>query len=146
MMSDRPAVSAPSPASRYLFVLLAGLIIGIIATVMLLRAWQARQDPFPTALMTVMSHQSSQLKAAREQNRCNQSDSLPALQSLRALTNDLDDAFPSLRDDTRFQAHAAALRASLNTALSNPPGTCENLTAMNRQIDEKCQACHQDFK
>lgn len=38
---------------RYLFVLVLGLVIGIIATMMLIRAWQARQDPFPKAIMSV---------------------------------------------------------------------------------------------
>ena len=137
---------SPSAASRYLFVLIAGLIIGIIATVMGMRAWQARQDPFPTALMTVMAKQSAQLKEAQSQNRCSLADTLPRLQTLRALTNDMDAAFPSMRDDTRFQEHASTLRATLNQALAAPPTDCQALADVNKAIGENCQACHQDFK
>ena len=136
----------PSAASRYLFVLIAGLILGIIATVMVLRAWEARQDPFPSALMTVMAKQSGQLRDAQQQNRCTLADSLPRLQALRALTNDIDAAFPGMKDDARFQQHASSLRAVLNDALASPPTDCEGLAQVNQSIGENCKACHQDFK
>lgn len=137
---------SPSTASRYLFVLVAGLVLGIIATVMVLRAWQERQDPFPSALMTVMARQSGQLRDSQQQNRCTQADSQPRLQALRLLTNDIDAAFPGLKDDVRFQQRASALRAALNDALANPPADCQALEQVNRSIGESCKACHQDFK
>lgn len=143
--TDVPGKSS-SPATRYLIMTIVGLILGIVLTVMVLRAWQARQDPFPKALMTVMAKQSAQLKDAQAQNRCTLADTLPRLQTMRALTNDIDAAFPSMRDDARFQEHASALRATLNQALANPPTDCPSLAKLNQSIADNCQACHQDFK
>lgn len=145
-MIDDSLKKSPSAASRYLFVLVAGLIIGIIVTVMAMRAWQERQDPFPGALMTVMAKQSGALRQAQGQNRCSQADTLPRLQTMRSLTNDIDQAFPGFKDDARFQQHASALRATLNTALASPPDNCETLADLNKAIGDNCKACHQDFK
>ncbi len=51
-----------SAAHRYLFVLCLGLLIGLIATVMVSRALQARRDPFPGSLMQVMQRQTQLLQ------------------------------------------------------------------------------------
>ncbi len=84
----------PSTAQRYLFVLCLGLLIGLVATVMVGRALQARRDPFPDSLMQVMQRQAQLLQQAQQQNRCSLADSVPRLQALRLLSNDLDLAFP----------------------------------------------------
>lgn len=110
-----------SSAHRYLFVLCLGLLIGLIATVMVGRALQARRDPFPGSLMQVMQRQSQLLQQAQLQNRCSLADSVPRLQVLRLLSNDLDQAFPGLKDSAQFQQHASQLRGNLNTALASPP-------------------------
>lgn len=135
-----------SNASRYLFVLIAGLLIGGVATVMAIRAIQARQDPFPHSLMNVMARQSQLLGDSRKQNRCTINDSTPRLQTLRLLTNDLDLAFPGLRDDARFQQHASRFRATLNDALAAPPADCTALATVTEQLGNDCKACHQDFR
>lgn len=135
-----------STASRYLIVLILGLLIGVVATVMLMRALQARQDPFPESLMQVMSKQSHLLGESQKQNRCTVNDTTPLLQSLRALSNDLELAFPSLRDDARFQQHASAFRATLNNALATTPADCAALAKVTEQLGNDCKACHQDFR
>lgn len=139
-------VRSPSKSARYLFVLIAGLLIGAVATVMAMRAIQARQDHFPSSLMTVMAKQTQLLADSQKQNRCSINDTAPRLQTLRALTNDLEQAFPSLRDDQRFQQHASRLRASLNDALAKPPADCASLAALSQKIGSDCKACHQDFR
>ncbi len=136
----------PSKASRHLFVLVAGLVIGVIATVMAMRAIQARQDHFPDSLMTVMAKQAQLLGDSQKQNRCSISDTAPRLQTLRALANDLEVAFPGLRDDERFQSHASRFRATLNDALAKPPADCASLAAVAQKVGSDCKACHQDFK
>ena len=85
--------------SKYLFLLLLGLVIGIVATVMALRAIDARRDKFPNSVMQVQQWHLGQLKASVDQNRCGATDSLPHLQALRTLANDIEPAFPDLRDD-----------------------------------------------
>ncbi|KAF1688093.1 hypothetical protein B1992_01325 [Pseudoxanthomonas broegbernensis] len=136
----------PSSAARYLFVLLAGLVIGAICTVMLVRALKARSDPFPEALMQVMARQDRELRANVAANRCTANDALPRLQSLRAMANDVETAFPGLRDDQRFAAAASGLRATLDATLAAPPQDCAQLTAAVARIGEDCKACHRDFR
>ena len=135
-----------SLAGRYLFLFLLGLVVGAVAAGMGLRALQARSDPFPDALMNVLAHQSGQLGEAAKANRCTSNDSLPRLQSLRSLSNDLEAAFPGLTGDARFGQAASGLRAKLDQALTNPPADCEQLVAVNQSIGEGCKACHRDFK
>lgn len=133
-------------AGRYLFLFLIGLVVGAIAAVMGLRALQARSDPFPDALMQVMARQSGELGDAAKANRCTVNDALPRLQSLRSLSNDIEMAFPGLRDDSRFATSASALRATLDKALASPPADCAQLTAVVQRVGADCKACHQDFR
>ena len=135
-----------STAHRYLFVLCLGLLIGLIATVMVSRALQARRDPFPASLMQVMQRQSQLLLQAQQQNRCSLADSVPRLQAIRLLSNDLDMAFPGLKDSTQFQQHASQLRGNLNAALAAPPSDCKALAQMVETLQADCRACHQDFR
>jgi len=148
-MSNPSATTAPKPTStlrRYLLVLLLGFIAGLIATVMGLRAIQARIDPFPNALMQVMARQQHLLSENHKQNRCTVSDALPRLQSLRALANDMESAFPGLSDDARFQQHASAFRANLDAALASVPDNCVAFEAVVQRSGESCKHCHQDFR
>ena len=145
-MSNVDPNRKPSNAGRYLFLLLLGLVLGAIGTVMALRAIEARKDHFPEALMHVQQWHMGQLKADMEQNRCNATDVLPHLQALRMTANDIDAAFPDLRDDPRFTAASTAMRASMDKAVANPPLTCEGLGAAMKDIGASCKGCHQDFR
>ncbi len=134
-----------SQASRFLFLFLLGLLVGVIATVMTMRALQARKDPFPHSVMHVMDKQTEVLKQNIAQNRCTSSDALPRLQTLRAVGNDLETAFPDLAEDQRFVNHASQLRATLDGALSAPPAGCPDTKAVLAKVGEACKACHDDF-
>ena len=113
---------------------------------MVSRAIQARQDPFPDALMHVMNRQVQLLQDAQAQNRCTLADSVPRLQTLRSLSNDVDLAFPGLKDSQGFQQHASALRATLTEALAAPPTDCPGMATLVEKIQTDCKACHQDFR
>ena len=136
----------PSNAGRYLFLLILGLVLGVVATVMAMRALEQRKDHFPEALMQVQQWHMGQLKGDMEQNRCNATDVLPHLQALRVSANDLEAAFPDLRDDARFKTAASAMRAAADKAIANPPLTCEGVGAAMKSLGESCKACHQDFR
>ena len=139
----------PSAASRYFFVFLIGLFVGIVGVVMVLRVLEGRktwEDRFPKAAMTVMSAHVAQLRASVENNRCGASDVIPHVLTLRALANDVEPAFPGLRDDARFVQHAGQLRATLDGVLSAPPLACAGTAAALKQVDEGCTACHQEFR
>jgi cytochrome c556 len=145
-------MSTPAPtvrksnAGRYLFLLLLGLAVGAIATVMVLRALEARKDHFPGALMEVQGWHMGQLKTAMEQNRCSVSDVMPHLQALRAMSADLEPAFTDLKDDERFKHAAAAMRGAVDKAITAPPLSCESLAGTMKSIGDTCKGCHQDFK
>ena len=145
-MSNVDPNRRPSNFGRYLFLLILGLVLGAIATVMAMRAIEERKDHFPDALMHVQQWHMGQLKADMDANRCNATDILPRLQALRVTANDLDAAFPDLRDDTRFTTASAAMRAATDKAIANPPLTCEGVGATLQSIGEACKACHQDFR
>ena len=145
-MSNADPNRRPSNASRYLFLLILGLVLGAVATVMALRALEQRKDHFPDALMHVQQWHMGQLKTDMEQNLCNATDILPHLQALRMTATDLDAAFPDLRDDQRFTTASSAMRATMDKVIANPPLTCEGLGAAMKDIGETCKGCHQDFK
>ena len=145
-MSNADPNRRPSNASRYLFLLILGLVLGAVATVMALRALEQRKDHFPDALMHVQQWHMGQLKTDMEQNRCNATDILPHLQALRMTATDLDAAFPDLRDDQRFTTASSAMRATMDKVIANPPLTCEGLGAAMKDIGETCKGCHPDFK
>lgn len=139
----------PGNGPKYLILLLLGLVIGVIATVMVLRAIESKrdwQDHYPGAAMHLLQAHTAQLQINIKANRCGATDSLPHLQALRTVANDLEPAFPGLRDDRRFGEHASQLRATLDATLASPPLNCEGLTAAARKIGESCKACHQDFR
>lgn len=135
-----------SNATRYLFLFLLGLVVGVVGSVMAIRAIQARQDHFPSSVMQVQTWHMGQLKANTEQSRCAATDTLPHLQALRTMANDIEPAFGDLRDDARFAKHASKLRATLDTALASPPLNCAGVSTALAGIGEDCKACHQDFR
>lgn len=148
-MSTPDPASTPttrtSSAGRYLFLLILGLVVGVVATVMVLRAIDARKDHFPEALMQVQQWHMGQLKAAMEKNRCSATDVLPHLQALRTLGNDLEPAFPDLADDERFRTAAAGMRAAADKAIATPPLSCESVAAAMKSLSDGCKSCHRDF-
>ena len=140
------STARPSAAGRYLFLFLLGLVIGAIATVMAMRALDARKDHFPDALMQVQQWHLNRLKGNVDENRCSATDTLPHLQLLRTMANDLEPAFPDLREEERFAGHASKLRATLDGVLASPPLNCAGVGTAVASIGEDCKACHQDFR
>lgn len=147
-MSDTQpsSVKQGSHATRYLFLFLIGLVMGVIGTVMAMRAIDARKDHFHESVMHVQQWHLVQLKQRVEQNRCAATDVLPHYKTLRTMADDLEPAFPDLSDDKRFAEHASRMRAKLDAALASPPLNCAGVATTNGQIGEACKACHQDFR
>jgi hypothetical protein len=144
--SSRRIAQMASNATRYLFLFVIGLAVGIVGTVMAMRAIDARQDHFPDSVMQVQQWHMAQLKANTQENRCAATDTLPHLQALRTMANDIQPAFGELRDDARFGKHASDLRATLDNALSSPPLNCAGVGTTLASIGDDCKACHQDFR
>jgi hypothetical protein len=140
---DRPSGNA---AMRYLFLFVLGLVVGVVGTVMAVRALDARKDHFPESVMHVFDAHMGMLDRNVAQNRCAATDTLPSLQALRTLANDIEPAFGDLRDDTRFTGHASDLRAALDRSLASPPLNCSGVQAAMKDIGAACKACHRDFR
>jgi len=140
---------APSQTGRYLFVLILGLVLGVVAVVMALRALESGktwQDRYPTAVMRLMVAHSAQLGQKAEANRCTAGELMPHLEALRMLGNDLEPAFAELGTDRRFMAYASDFRGRLDQLLADPPHACDALDAARNDIGAACKACHQDFR
>lgn len=133
-------------AMRYLFLFVLGLAVGAIGTVMAMRAIEARKDHFPGSVMHLFGAHMDMLDANVAANRCAATDTLPQLQALRTIANDIEPAFGDLRDDARFSGHASDLRAALDRALASPPLACAGVQAAMKDIGSNCKACHRDFR
>lgn len=134
-----------SNASRYLFLFLFGLVVGVAASVCALRALKARQDPFPDSVMQVMEKQFALLDTDIKANRCMTTDILPRLWTLRLVGNDIETAYPDLAEDARFADHARRLRADVDAAIAAAPSDCGAARAARAKAVQACKACHQDF-
>lgn len=143
--SPRPS-RPPSAASRYLFVLLVGLVMGAIGAVMATRALDARKDHFPDSVMNVLAWHTGKLQENVKQNRCGATDTVPHLNALRAMANDVEPAFGEAANDERFKTHAGNLRGALDSALASPPLNCAGVGVVTGKIGETCKGCHQDFR
>lgn len=146
MNDAQPQTRPPSRAGRYLFMLLLGLMVGIVATVMVTRALHARKDHYPEAVMYVMQEHLDNLRADVAANRCAATDTLPHLTTLRHLANDLEPAFPGLREDAAFTQHASGMRATVDSLLAAPPMNCAGVQAAMQRVGEGCKACHNDYR
>ena len=145
-MNSPSTPQRPNAFARYFFMMLLGLVIGAVATVMLVNAWRARQDPFGDSLMHVQGWHVGALQRNVAEGRCDVTDTLPHIESLRGTSRYLEQAFPALADDKRFKQAASGMRTVLNTAHGAPPLNCAGVSALNTKIDAGCQSCHRDFK
>ncbi|MBB3779364.1 cytochrome c556 [Xanthomonas arboricola] len=134
-----------SRASRYAFLLVLGILIGLVATVMVARVLQATRNPVPDSLMQVMAYQLRALQSDANAS-CDATRQRARLQSLRLLADELEPAFPDIGEDRRFGEHASALRTVLDQARRTPPADCAALAAVRTQINDACEACHRDFR
>lgn len=143
---SRPVQLSGNRGSRYLFMALLGLVVGVVGTVMVTRALHERKDHYPEAVMYVMQAHMAALKRNVAENRCAATDTLPHLQTLRQMANDLEPAFPDLRTEAAFTQHASGLRGAVDATLASPPLNCPGVQAAMAKIGEGCKACHADYQ
>ena len=139
----------PSAASRYAVVFVIGLVSGLFALLVILRVVESRQTwdtHYPRALMHLYQAQLAQLHGELAAGTCSPARALPRLETMRALSNDLEPAFPDLRDHRRFVAYRDQLRDAIDLALVSPPDTCAALETRLDDVQRACNECHRDFR
>ena len=130
---------------RNVILIVLGLAIGVIGTAMAMNALN-RGPHMTKSVMQVMDYHLDGLHATSAANRCAVSDTLPHLQAMRMVANDIEPIFASTITDPKFKQHASDLRARLDALLATPPADCAAVGAAIKRIGDTCKACHQDFK
>lgn len=150
-MPDPPRTPArpPSAAAGYAVVFVIGLVFGLFLLVTALRAVESRktwQDHYPGAVMQLYQAHMAQLDRRIADDRCARTDTQVHFESLRGLSNDLEPAFPGLRDHRGFVPYADQTRRTLDAALASLPTGCAALETTLRAVRDTCDACHRDFR
>ena len=130
---------------RYAILIVLGLVIGVVGTAMAMNALN-RGPHMTKSVMQVMDYHLDGLHATGVENRCAVSDTLPHLQAMRMVSNDIEPVFASTITDPRFKQHASDLRARLDALLATPPADCAAVGTAMKRIGDACKACHQDFR
>lgn len=131
---------------RWLAVLLVGIAIGALGAVTAIGAMR-HATPLPKGLMAVTGHQFGTLRQQAKTGRCARAAALERLRTLRALGDEVEQAFlPTGRDDERFRRHLADYVATLDTALASPPEQCTSLNLVLRDLGARCRQCHDDYR
>lgn len=130
---------------RALVLFLVGLAVGALCTLIAVNAMH-RGTAWHSAVMSEMGHQMKSLDSNIKASRCASTDLTPRLQTLRFVANDIEPAFPDMKDEAQFGRYAADLRAAADAALMTPPASCAAATAALSNLDKACDSCHRDYK
>jgi hypothetical protein len=130
---------------RSLILALIAFVLGIVGTLITVNALN-RGTAYPNGVMRVMGAQMGALGRSVKANRCAPTDTIPRLQTLRYVANDIEPAFVDLQEDPQFARYAGDLRAAADAALMTPPASCAATEAAVAKIDQACDSCHRDYK
>ncbi len=125
--------------------MLAGILFGALLTVMANRVIESRTDPWPDAVMAVMSHEFKTVRAASKNSECTSPASVKSLQQMSLLAVDVEPALMPTPDDRVFRQYASDLRDAIKKT-SSANGDCKVFTASVSEIGQACDACHRDYK
>ncbi|MFC5741700.1 cytochrome c [Dyella tabacisoli] len=128
---------------RVALLMVLGLVIGIVGTVFAMNALRER-NPFPHAVMVVMSHHLGELRTAVKAQRCDTNQTREHLTALLSMSADVAPAFPGVEQP--FIEAADHLHGQVQTALQTVPADCAALTAAIKPIGDACQSCHQKYR
>ena len=131
---------------RMVVMLLLGMFIGAFGAVTAVSALR-QTTPLTKATMAVTGSHFNQLRQLAKTERCDAALIEPHLQTMRALSSDLDSVFlPTGGDDEAFRRHRIDYRHALDAALSPVAQSCAALDASIASVGAKCKACHQEFR
>lgn len=125
--------------------MLAGILFGALLTVMATRTIESRRDPWPDAVMTVISHEFKTVRSASKQGDCTSAASGVALQKMDLLAADIEAALMPTADDRVFRQYASDLQTAISKAAATG-SDCKLHDAAVSDIKQACDACHRDYK
>lgn len=129
---------------------LVTLVVGFGAGALLALFWanlQRAQDAYPRGVMAAMQHHYDGLRRGLAGPACPPETSAATLRRLRVLSDEVPDAIIEPRDPGPgfVQRHEAFVRA-LDAAIVAPPADCTALNALVRDLGDRCEACHLEFR
>jgi cytochrome c556 len=128
---------------RAAFLIVLGLVIGILGTSLTMRALRQR-DPLPHAVMSVMAYHLGAMGRAVKAQRCDAAQSEQHLLRLQSTASDIPAAFDGA--EPPFMDAAGKLRGALQDAVQHAPADCAALAAAIKPVDQACKSCHQQFR
>jgi cytochrome c556 len=136
-------ITAGTLSMRVALMILLGLAIGVLGTVNVVSALNAR-NPMPKAVMTTMDYHMSALKQALKAKQCDAAKVQPHLARLQSIATDIVPVFGI--DEKAFNDDAGQLQARLQQAVQTAPATCAALAAAIKPVGETCKTCHQQYR
>ncbi len=128
---------------RAALLILLGLVIGIIGTVNVVGALNAR-TPMPKAVMTTLDYHMGQLDNALKRKQCDAAGIQHHLLRLQSTASDIVPVFGIA--DKPFGEAASLLQSRVAQALQAAPADCTALTAAIKPIGAACKSCHQKYR
>jgi len=128
---------------RVALLILLGLVIGVIGTVNVVSALNAR-NPMPKAVMHTMDYHMAQLKHALKGRQCAATTIQHHLERLQSTATDIVPVFGIAEKD--FTDDASQLQTRVQQALQAAPADCTALAAAIKPINETCKSCHQQYR
>lgn len=131
---------------KVLIGLLLGLFAGASLTLFYANLTRA-QGAYPRGVMAGMQHHYDALRRQLADPRCAPDASRLPLARLRALSDEVVPAFIEARDPgPDFEQRHRAFVAAVDAALAAPPGDCAALNAVIKDLGDRCEACHLEFR
>lgn len=128
---------------RVPLMILLGLVIGILGTVNVMSALDAR-NPMPKAVMHTMGYHMGELGKAMKAKQCETASIEHHLQRLESTSTDIVPVFGI--NEKSFTDKAAELQTHMQQALQAAPATCAALAAAIKPIKDTCKSCHDQYR
>lgn len=128
---------------RVALMILLGLVIGILGTVNVMSALDARH-PMPKAVMHTMGYHMGELAQALKAKQCDAAQVRHHLERLQSTATDIVPVFGIAEKD--FTGKATELQTRLQQALQPAPTSCAALATAIKPIDDACKSCHQQYR
>lgn len=128
---------------RVALLILLGLVIGVIGTVNVMSALNAR-NPMPKAVMHTMGYHMGELGHSLKAKQCEAAGIQQHLQRLQSTATDIVPVFGVT--EKPFADEASQLQERVQQALQSAPADCAALAAAIKPIDDTCKSCHQKYR